>query len=186
MADSSWDNRAQGIPGRTGMPLWGKIALGCGIAFLVVLMTCIGGIAFLGHKAKSDPDWFKQKAKGVISLALDKVRPDWEDFRLVVEQLRTPEGCQALYAANPGLAKTWPTETAFLEAASRWHKEVVSAPDLTPEVMEHGGLQINRDFSGQVRVGWSPRPGRAVYVTFESVRKPDDKGPRRVVELDVR
>ena len=116
----------------------------------------------------------------------DKMRPDWEDFRLVVEQLRIPEGCQALYAANPALAKTWPTEAAFLEAASRWHKEVVSAPDLSLDVLEHGGLQINRNFNGEVRVGWSPRSGRAIYVTFESVRKSSDKGPRRVEELDVR
>jgi len=186
MADGSWDNGGHGVPAKAGMPLWGKIAMGCGAAFLVVLVTCVGGAAYLGHKAKSDPDWFKQKTKGVINLALDKVRPDWEDFRLVVEQLRTPEGCQALYAANPGLAKTWPTQAAFLEASSRWHKEVVSAPDLTPEVMEHGGLQINHVFSGQVKVGWSPRTGRSVYVTFEGARKPGDKGPRRVVDLDVR
>lgn len=183
MADSSWDNRGQSIPGRTGMPLWGKIALGCGIAFLVVMVTCAGVGAFLVNKYKKDPEGFKQRAMSVLA---DKMRPDWEDFRLVVEQLRSPEGCQALYAASPGLAKTWPTETAFLEAASRWHKEVVSAPDLTLDVMEHGGLQINRDFGGQVRVGWSPRSGRAVYVTFESVRKPGDKGPRRVAELEVR
>jgi hypothetical protein len=183
MADSSWDNGGQGIPGRAGMPLWGKIALGCGIAFLVVIVTCVGVSAIFINKYKKDPQGFKQKA---MDLVADKVRPDWEDFRIVVEQLRTPEGCQAMYAANPGLAKTWPTEAAFLEAASRWHKEVVSAPDLTLDVLEHGGLQINRDFSGQVRVGWSPRSGRAVYVTFESVRKPGDKGPRRIVELDVR
>jgi hypothetical protein len=183
MADSSWDNGGQGIPGRTGMPLWGKIALGCGIAFLVAIVTCAGVSAFVINKYKKDPEGFKQRAMSVLA---DKVRPDWEDFRLVVEQLRSPEGCQALYAANPGLAKTWPTEVAFLEAASRWHKEVVSAPDLTLDVMEHGGLQINHVFGGQVRVGWSPRSGRAIYVTFESARKPGDKGPRRVAELEVR
>jgi hypothetical protein len=183
MADSSWDNGGQGGPVKTGLPLWGKVALGCGIAFLVVVVTCVGASAFFVNRIKKDPEGFKQKA---MNLVADKMRPDWEDFRLVVEQLRTPEGCQSLYAANPDLAKSWPTEAAFMEASSRWHKEVVSAPDLTPEVMEHGRLQINRDFSGQVRVGWSPRSGRAVYVTFEGVRKSGDKGPRRVLELDVR
>ena len=183
MVDSSWDNGGHGVPAKAGLPLWGKIALGCGIAFLIVLVTCMGVGAFFINKVKKDPEGFKQKA---MNLVADKMRPDWEDFRLVVEQLRSPEGCQALYAANPGLAKTWPTETAFLEAASRWHKEVESAPDLTPDVMEHGRLQINRDFSGHVRVSWSPRSGRAVHVTFEGVRKPGDKGPRPVVEVDVR
>ena len=183
MADGSWDNGGHGVPAKPGMPLWGKIALGCGIAFLVVLVTCVGGVAYLGNRIKKDPDGFKTK---VMGFALEKVRPDWEDFRAVVEQLRSPEGSQALYAANPGLAKTWPTEAAFLEAASRWHKEVVSAPDLTPDLMAHQGLQINHDLGGKVTVGWSPKNGRAVYVTFEKARKAGDTGPRRVVELDVR
>ncbi|HJV48288.1 MAG TPA: hypothetical protein VJ549_03340 [Geothrix sp.] len=183
MADSSWDNGGHGQPLKPGLPLWGKIAIGCGVAFLIVLVTCVGGVAFVANKIKKDPEGFKQKA---MNLVADKVRPDWEDFRAVVEQLRTPEGCRALYAANPALAKTWPTEAAFLEAASSWHKEIVSAPDLTPDLMERGGLQINREFGGSVRVGWSPKSGRAVYLTFESARKPGDKGPRRILELDVR
>ena len=183
MADGSWDNGGHGLPAKAGLPLWGKIALGCGIAFLVLLVTCVGAGAFFVNKIKKDPEGFKQKAMNVVA---DEMRPDWEDFRVVVEQLRTPEGCQALYAASPALAKTWPTESAFLEAASRWHKEVVSAPDLTPDVMEHGGLQINHQFGGQVHVGWSPKSGRSIYVTFEGARKPGDRAPRRIVELDVR
>ena len=183
MANGSWDNGGHGVPVKTGMPLWGKIALGCGIAFLVVLVTCVGGVAYLGNRIKKDPEGFKNK---VMGFALEQVRPDWEDFRAVVEQLRSPEGCQTLYAANPGLAKTWPSEAAFLEASSRWHKEVVTAPDLTPDLMERQGLHINHDFGGKVTVGWSPKSGRAVYVTFEKARKAGDTGPRRVVELDVR
>ncbi len=184
MAESSWDNGGQAPAPKAGMPLWGKILLGCGITVLVVLVTCVSGVAYVAHKFKKDPEGFKQKAMNVVA---DKVRPDWEDFRIVVEQLRTPEGCQALYQANPALGKTWPTEAAFLEASSRWHKEVVSAPaELTFDLMEHGGLQINRELGGQVRVGWSPKDGRAVYVTFEGHRKPGETAPRRVVELDVR
>lgn len=183
MADGSWDNGGHGVPVKPGLPLWGKIAMGCGIAFLVVLVTCVGGVAFVTNKYKKDPEGFK---RGAMNLVTDKVRPDWEDFRGVVEQLRSPEGCQALYAANPALAKTWPTETAFLEASSRWHKEVVSAPELSPDLMEHGGLRIHRDMGGTVQVGWSPHTGRSVYVTFERARKPGDQGPRRIVELDVR
>jgi hypothetical protein len=148
-----------------------------------VLVTCVGGVAFVANRFKKDPEGFKQKA---MTLVVDRVRPEWEDFRIVVEQLRTPEGCQALYAANPGLAKTWPTEAAFLEASSRWHKEVVSAPELTPEIMERHGLRLNKSYKGRVEVGWSPKDGRAVYVTFERARLPGETGPRRVVEVDVR
>ena len=183
MADSSWDNGGHGVPLKPGLPLWGKVALGCGIAFLVALVTCVGGIAYVANKAKKDPQGFKNQ---VMGFALDKVRPDWDDFRAVVDQLRTPEGSQALYAANPALAKTWPTESDFLQAAAKWRKDLAPAPDLTPDLMEHQGLRINHDFGGKVEVGWSPKSGRAVYVTFESARKPGEKGPRRVVEVDVR
>lgn len=183
MADSSWNNEGHGLPTKPGLPLWGKIALGCGVAFLIVLVTCVGGVAFVANKFKKDPEGFK---RGAMNLVADKVRPDWDDFRAVVEQLRTPEGCQALYATNPALAKTWPTEKEFLEAASRWHKEVVSAPELSHDLMEHGGIQINREFHGSVRVGWSPKSGRSIYVTFETHRKAGDQGPRRITELDVR
>lgn len=183
MADSSWDNGGHGVPAKAGLPTWAKVLMGCGIAFLVALLTCVGGVAYVANRAKKDPEGLKNQ---VMGFALDKVRPDWEDFRLVVDQLRTPEGCRALYAANPGLAKTWPTESAFLQAAAAWQKDLVPAPDLTPDLMEHQGLRINHHLGGPVEVGWSPKSGRAVYVTFESARKSGDKGPRRVQEVDIR
>lgn len=183
MADGSWDNGGHGAPVKAGMPLWGKIALGCGIVFLVGLVTCFGAGAFLVNKFNKDPDGF---AKKVVGMGMEKFRPDWEEFRTVVEQLRSPEGCQALYAANPALAKTWPTQAAFLEASSRWHKEVTSAPELTPDLMTKHGLRISYEGSRRVSIGWSPQSGRAVYVTFEGVRKPGDGAPRQVVELGVR
>ncbi|WP_243286029.1 hypothetical protein [Geothrix terrae] len=183
MADSSWDNGGHGVPLKPGLPLWAKVAMGCGIAFLVALVTCVGGVAYVANKAKKDPEGFKSK---VMGFALDKIRPDWEDFRAVVDQLRTPEGCRALYAANPGLAKTWPSESDFLQSATKWQKDLAPVPDLTPDLMEHQGLRIHRDLGGKVEVGWSPKSGRSVYITFESARNPGDKGPRRVLEVDVR
>jgi hypothetical protein len=183
MVDSSWNNEGHGMPTKAGMPLWGKIALGCGIVFLVLLVTCVSAGALVLNKFKKDPEGFKRQAINVVA---DKVRPDWEDFRAVVEQLRSPEGCQALYAANPDLAKTWPTSADFLEASSRWHKEVASAPELSSDLIEAGDLQITREFNGHVRVGWSPKSGRAIRVTFEASRKAGDQGPRHILELDVR
>jgi len=183
MADSSWDNSGQGLPAKTGLPTWGKVLLGCGVVSLLVLGTCVGGIAYLGHRVKKDPDGFKNK---VLGFALEKVRPEWDDFQAVVDQLRSPEGSRALYAANPDLAKSWPTEAAFLEASSTWRKELPPRTELSPDLMEHQGLQINRVMGGKVSIGWSPRSGWAVYVTFDRPRKAGDKGPRKVVELEVR
>jgi len=185
MADSSWDNGGHGVPAKEGMPLWGKIALGCGVAFLVVLVTCVGGIAYVAQKARKDPKAFEKQA---MTFAFNQMnlRPDWEDFRAVVEQLKTPEGCRALYAANPELQKTWPTEAAFLTAAEGWRPGIVTAPELSPELAQAQGLHINKQLGGRVEVGWSPKDGRAIYVTFEGSRKAGDRGPRRLLELDVR
>lgn len=183
MADSSWDNGGQGAPAKPGLPMWGKILLGCGVTFLLLLGTCFGAGAYIFNRFKKDPEGFKQQAMGMV---LQKVRPDWEDFRAVVDLLRTPEGCRALYADNPELAKTWATEADFLQEAAKWQKDLAPTPDLTPDLMEHQGLRINHDFGGKVEVGWSPKSGRAVYVTFEHARKAGDKGPRKVVELDIR
>jgi hypothetical protein len=183
MADSSWDNGGQGVPVKAGLPLWAKIGLGCGIAFLVVMVTCVGAGALFFNKLKKDPEGVKNK---VLGFALEKVRPDWDDFRAVVDQLRTPEGCRALYATNPELAKTWATEAAFLATAAQWQKDLVPAPALAPDLMEHQGLRINHELGGKVEVGWSPKTGRAVYVTFARARRPRDQGPRQVLQVDVR
>lgn len=185
MADASWDNGGHGVPAKAGLPLWGKIALGCGIAFLVVLMTCVGGVAYLSSRYKKDPKGFEQ---GAMAFAIDKmnIRPDWDDFRQVVDQLRTPEGCKALYRANPDLHANWPDEARFLEAAAVWRPDLVPAPELSPDLADQHGLRINKRVGGRVEVGWSPKTGRAVYVTFEKARKPGDQGPRRILELDVR
>ena len=89
MVDSSWDNSGQGAPAKTGLPLWGKLGLGCGVALLILMGTCVGGAAFVRHKLKQDPEGFKNK---VMGFALDKMKPDWDDFRAVVAQRRTPDG----------------------------------------------------------------------------------------------
>lgn len=183
MADSSWDNGGHGVPAKAGLPLWGKIALGCGVVFLVVLVTCVGGVAFLANKAKKDPEGIKN---AVLGFALDKMKPEWDEFRAVIDQLRTPEGCRALYAANPDLAKSWATEAEFLAAAEGWRPNLAPTPELTPELMERQGLRIHRGSGGRLEVGWSPKDGRAVYVTFEGPRSPAGAGHRRVVELEVR
>ncbi len=176
MADSSWDNGGQGLPAKTGLPTWGKVLLGCGVVSLLVLGTCVGGIAYLA----------KGGGKKVMGFALNKLGPEWEDLQAVVDQLRSPAGSRALYAANPDLAKTWPTEEAFLEAAATWRKDLPAHTELSPDLMQNQGLQINRAMGGRVSIGWSPSKGRAVYVTFDRPRKAGDKGPRKVVELEVR
>ncbi len=183
MADSSWDNSGYGQPAKAGMPTWAKVLLGCGVAAVLALATCVGGGVYLAHRIKQNPDGFK---KQVLGFAIDRMRPEWEDFRKVVEDLRTPEGCRALYAANPDLAGTWPKEADFLEAAKAWQPGLPPAPELTPELLEgRGGIQINSQYGGKVRITWRPKEGPSVAVTFDRSRRPGDTAPRRVLEVEV-
>ena len=183
MADSSWDNGGYGKPTKVGMPTWAKVLLGCGVVAVLAMATCVGGGMYVAHRFKKDPNGFKNQ---VLGFAIDRIRPEWEDFRAVVEQLRTPEGCRALYAANPDLAATWPKEADFLAAAKAWQPGLPSAPELTPELLQgHEGIQIKSQFGGKVRVDWRPKTGPSVSVTFDRSRKPGDTASRRVLEVEV-
>ncbi|HJW71467.1 MAG TPA: hypothetical protein VJ486_01315 [Geothrix sp.] len=183
MADGSWDNGGHGAPLKPGMPLWAKITLGCGIAFLIVLVTCVGGVAFVANKFKKDPEGAKRWAMG---LATEKMRPDWDDFTQVVNQLRTPEGTRALYAANPDLAQTWPKEADFLKDAEAWRPNLPEIPPIGPELLEQGGLSINHEMRGTVRIDWRPKTGARIAVTFTSKRRTGSTEPRKVALVEVR
>lgn len=183
MADPSWDNGGYGQPTKVGMPTWAKVLLGCGVVAVLALATCVGGAVYIGHRLKNDPGGFKNKVMGI---AIDRMRPEWDDFRQVVEQLRTEQGCRALYAANPDLAATWPKEADFLAAAKAWQPDLPSAPELTPEVIQgHEGIQIHSEFGGKMRIRWQPKTGPSVAVTFDRARRPGEAGPRRVLEIRV-
>ena len=183
MADGSWDNGGYGVPTKVGMPTWVKVVLGCGVAAVLAMATCVGGGVYLAHRLKQDPGL---KAK-MMGFAVDRFRPDWEDFRQVVEQLRTQEGCRALYTANPDLATRWPKEAEFLAAAKAWQPALASAPELTSDlIQQHGTIQISRELGGKVRISWRPKEGPGVSVTFDRPRKPGDASTRRVLEVQVR
>jgi hypothetical protein len=124
MTDSSWDNG--GTPRQRGLPLWGKVAIGCGsvlICSVVVVAALIG--------------WGVSKAGN----ALDQ---GWAELHQDSESLRTVAGTQALYRANPGLAQVYPTEAAFLKAASGWRLRLGAVPARRPDLktlfdQRHGG-----------------------------------------------
>ncbi len=183
MADGSWDNGGVGVPTKTGLPTWGKVLLGCGITAVVVMVTCAGGLAYVANRVSKDPKAFESKVKGWV---LEQARPEWEDFRTVVAQLHTDAACRSLYAAQPALADTWPTEQAFLTAAARWRKDLAPVPDLTPDLLDGDGLQLKKGMGGKVTLGWRPKKGPSVSVTFGLRPHPKDPAPRQILALEVR
>lgn len=133
MVDSSWDN--SGLPPEkkpmgTGM----KWLLGCGIAFLVVTGTCVGGGLILGRMIKKDPKGFEARME---AFGKGLVQKDWDRFRGLVDQLQTDEGAQALYRANPDLQQEHPTEAIFVEAVRGWRPKLRPLPPEVPEGRRH-------------------------------------------------
>lgn len=132
MADSSWDN--SGMPkSKQGMSTLAKVGLGCGIVFLLLVLTC-GSCLFLGF----------QKASSSIDAS-------WRQMTSTVEALRTDEGAKGLYSANPGLKDNFATEEDFLKAVGEWRPKLGPIPQQRPDLkalfashqMEYNARSLN-------------------------------------------
>lgn len=124
-------------PAKTGMPLWGKIALGCSVALVLGIGACgVGG-------------YFIYK-KGMAKLQEAAAKP-YQDFHAATQDLRTPEGQAAFYASHPGLKGKYPDVQAFQEAAKGWSDRLGSLPATMPDLMglmKQGGFQMNANSQG--------------------------------------
>ncbi|MDE3034116.1 MAG: hypothetical protein KGI56_10660 [Acidobacteriota bacterium] len=119
--DSSWDN--SGLPPqKKGMPTWVKILGGCGIAAALLIGSCVGFAA-----------WGFQKGKAIFQ---EQGSIAWTKLASYEKQLESDEGVQALYQANPGLARAYPTESDFLKAAQTWRPKLAPIPAQMPNVFQ--------------------------------------------------
>ena len=183
MADSNWDSPSAPVAPKTGMPLWGKILLGCGILVVLALGSCVAGAVWISHKAKQDPEGVKRWAMG---FAMDFLRPEWEDLRTTVDQLRTDEGCTTLYKAQPALAKQWVTLEDFLKEAKDWRDQLPELPAEPPaDLLERNELSLNNQFGGETRLVFHKKGGIRIELVWDRARKKGDTRPRRLVHLEV-
>jgi len=118
MPDNSWDNTNAAPRLQKGMPVWGKVALGCGITLVLLLGSCVGLLTFGYHKATG---------------AMDEA---WAQLRSEVQALETEPGARELYRKNPGLMERYPTEAEFLQAAQHWQKKLKGFPEQRPELLQ--------------------------------------------------
>ena len=117
MTDASWDNGGFGPPVRRGVPAWAKVLLGCGVAAVLLLATCVGGGLY-----------------GLSRLSRSMKHQEWAQLRVLTEELQTDAGTRSLYARNPGLAADYPTEASFLAAAESCRPRLEPIPEAMPSL----------------------------------------------------
>ena len=124
MADGSWDN--SGLPAKKkGLGTGLKVAIGCGVALLVVIGGCV---AFIGVGASVVGKQMQAK--------------EWPQLRQLVRDLGSEDGAAGVYHSNPGLAGDFPSEEAFLKAAQAWRELLEPLPEEPPSLFT-GRLNMN-------------------------------------------
>ncbi len=155
MADSSWDNNGQPMQRKQGMSIWAKVALGCGVVFLLGM----GGCVVLGATCTR-----------AIGKAMDG--REWGQLQAAVQQLQTEEGCKALYQSNPDLKQAYPTEENFLQQAKIWRPKLEPLPPQMPSVFT-GKISYNVQVNGgfrKVELGYTNGIGGKVTSRWENGR----------------
>lgn len=136
---------------RQSIPLWGKIALGCLGVVVLGTATCIGAGYLL----------FKKGGAIVEGIAGE----NWSQAREAVDQVMTDDGARRFYADHPGLARTFPDERSFLEAARRWRPFLEPLPERIP--MAAWKVTLNKRLDhGAIRTEMSCTNEKDARVTF--------------------
>jgi hypothetical protein len=141
-------------PGREsarGVPLWGKIALGCLTVVVVGTATCVGASYLVFEKGG---DLIRNMAK-----------ENWTEVRDAVDLMMTDEGARKLYRSHPGLEESFPTEDRFLEAVKKWRPELEPVPEKIPILQ--GEFNLAKQHShGKPRTELSYTNGKEARLTF--------------------
>ena len=155
-----------------------KVGLGCGIAVLVLLCTCVGGAFYLQYKIKQDPQAFKRQIKSIVR---KKIQDDWTFLRRAIEQLRTDEGAQAFYAANPKLIAQYPSEAQFLEAVKGWRPDLPRVPDEIPD-LDSSDLQ----YAQGIWLSYRFDNGKHVRLAWDGPKSTSNPNAHQLIEFTVR
>ena len=178
MSDSDWNTYTE-TPEKQGVPTWGKVLIGCGVVFLLLIGSCVGFAYWVAH---SGEDAIKNFVTERVDKALEK---PWEMLVAVTDAIQTDEGAAKLYRDNPALTADYPTEADFLKNAAIWRAKVGDLPRTPPSFtdLERDGFWLNSNKGvGENRVN-----------TFEiSYKTPNETKIRlywednKLVELEIR
>lgn len=112
-------------PEKKGLSTGAKI--GIGIGALLLISTCVGGIAYVGTHAEE----LAKKGNEYVRAATAE---QWREMRLATEQVMTDEGARAFYADHPRVKVNYPTEEVFLEAVRAWRPRLEPVPEVMPDL----------------------------------------------------
>lgn len=182
MVDASWDNGGLPPQARKKMGTGLKVLLGCGIALVVLVVTCVAGGAAFVHYVKKDPEGFERRMEG---WAAGMVQKDWARFRQLVIQLGTDEGALAVYRAQPTLAEHFASEEGFLTEVRAVRPSLKPLPEAVPldglsdrhrqrsaapqETQDTPRVNVNK-VMGTTDIGCLYPDGTRIRATFEGER----------------
>lgn len=160
MVDASWDNGSHAVPTKAGMPLWGKIMLGCGLVAGLAIATCVGAIA-----------WGFNKVSTVG-------KEQWPHYLDTVKALRSPAATKALYDANPRLKRQFLDSDAFEWQVAEWRPAIQQPPVAMPAITSGRAISfIGKDtrvggkesqgHHGSAVTGYRMEDGRFLMIVWE-------------------
>ncbi len=90
---------------------------------------------------------FADSFRGLQDAARDARRQarsrEWEEFRRLTSALATDEGARDLLRHEPGLARNWPSEEAFLQDARAWRPHLAAIPARPEDADKEGGVRAS-------------------------------------------
>jgi hypothetical protein len=137
------------------MSIWAKVAMGCGVLFLLGLGGCVVLSATCAR---------------AIGKSMDG--REWGQLKEAVQQLQSDEGAKALYQANPELAQAYPSEENFLEQSRAWRPKLEPLPPEMPSFLT-GKISYNVSVNGgfrKVELGYTNTRGAAIASRWENGR----------------
>jgi hypothetical protein len=139
MADPIFTNEpAPAVPPKKRMSTAAKLAIGCGLVFVLGLGTCMGGFLFCGSAITSAG------------------KEQWADLRAVASDAMTDAGAKHAYQAHPGLAQAYPTEDDFVGATRLWRPDLSELPEGMPQMFSgpnKGRIAVNTQYvNGESKV----------------------------------
>jgi hypothetical protein len=145
MSSSDWNTYT---PAKRVTPIWGKLLIGCGIALLLIIGSCVSFTYWATHSGSD-------AIRGFVSERFNQAsEKPWNEMVSVLDALKTDESATKLYRDNQGLAVDYPTEAEFLKTAATWQTKVIDLPSTPPNFGDpaKGDFEFSKNIAARVSI----------------------------------